>query len=119
MIVFFSWLRNRAIFRYAKDLPFALAKDYGKSNFYFPAQVESTIKRQRLSTRYTAFALVMFCSNETYVKAQSEVKFDLDYEEGRLLIGKVLFRDCSDFTQDDISKGFSENNVGGDDAGSE
>jgi len=119
-----SWMRKRAIVRYKKLLPTALANDYGKSEYYLPKQVLSTVERKGLSGKHSHFSLVMFCSNESFSDFQSQGNLDLDYGEGRLIVAQVLFNGASKFAQTDLSVGGSvgETNAGdgiGSDGGAE
>ncbi len=53
---FENYRRRRAAKRYARRLPPRLAKDYGRSEFYTKAQIDTAIKNLGLESKYVAIA---------------------------------------------------------------
>lgn len=56
--------KKSAIRKYLKVLPDELARRYGGSGPYTPAQVERTVLERNLSTRHIHYAWLLFCERE-------------------------------------------------------
>ena len=65
--------------------------------------MNATLARQRLGDKHSVFALAMFCSEESFSSYVSEVAFDIDYCEARLIIGRVVFNSAASYSQADLS----------------
>ena len=63
----FSAMQKRRAFKpYAKDLPALLRKDYGRSDYYTPAQIAKTLQRHNLSQKYAIFAYAAYMSKDAF-----------------------------------------------------
>jgi len=103
MKILMSWPRRRSIIKYRRKLPTALAKDYGKSDFYSPAQVKATVERNRLNQSYLVYALAMFCTAEAYDSYCKEHGLDTDFESAKAVIGESLRNQTFGFNTGDLS----------------
>jgi len=93
------WKKRRALRRYRERLPASLSKDYGRLEYYTPAQVLATLERQRLSSKYTSWAVALFCTNESFSKYSENSDTILNYDEARLELASILFSSKEHFRQ--------------------
>jgi len=115
---FFETLtKRRAIRHYARSLPRLLAKDYGHSKTYTPAQVRSTIERSGLNTIYSCYAIAMFSTRESFDQFHEANGEPCNYDAMRGEIAIDHFGGNSDFDFSDIITAFSESDAGHDHGG--
>ena len=117
------FLKRRALDSYKRRLPRLLAKDYGASRTYTPAQVGKTIERNGLSTDYADYAIAMFSDRDTFEDFYSRNGRPSDYESMRDELAAQYFGGNVDFTYTDIVSasgwdGSLHDSSGGGEAGS-
>ena len=66
------WKKNRALKRYVKYLPSALAIRYGIQDYYTSGQIEKTLIEERFSIEYKEYAKVLFMEPAKYSTSDSE-----------------------------------------------
>jgi len=103
-----NFIRNRAIKKYIKKLPYLLANDYGKSDVYTPRQVKKTIERYGLNVTYVGFGMAMFSDREAFDQYHQEIGELCSYDEIRSEIAGNHFHGDSEFGILDIVKVSSE-----------
>ena len=97
-------MRKRgAIKRYLKALPRKLYQDYGHKGPYTPGQVESTLRRYKVSSPDCwPYALAIFCDRESLERMRHER--GLDHEALRREVGATYFDGDGDFTTEDVAR---------------
>ena len=101
---FFAGRRKRAAIRgYLRVLPRLLAKEYGASRYYAPAQVRSTIERAGLDTTYSCYAITLFSSETDFQAYHQAIGEDCDFAAMRAEIGHAHFHGNADFTANDVA----------------
>jgi hypothetical protein len=68
MNLLFAIQKNRAAKRYARRLPGALRKGWGRSASYTPGQVQAAVKILRLDPRFIVFGYAAFLSEEAFAE---------------------------------------------------
>jgi len=76
--------------KYREKLPTALAKDYGKSDVYLPAQVKATVERNQLSQAHLVYALAMFCTSEAYDSYCKEHGLEVEFAYTKVVVDRTL-----------------------------
>ena len=103
-----SFKRDRAIKAYIAQLPRILAKDYGKSEYYTPPQVVSSIERAGLSSMYCLYAQVLFCESDSFSQfvnlplSEYSPNQNLTYTQLRHELADTFFNSKIKFTNKDI-----------------
>lgn len=105
MSIFSKWRKRKSIVQYRKMLPAALAKDYGKSDTYFPNQVKATVERNNLNQSYLVYALALFCTPEEYTLYCKEQEIETSYEEAINEVDSVLVQLNARFRESNMSIG--------------
>jgi hypothetical protein len=83
----FAAMRKRWILRsYRTRLPAALRRDYGKSEFYTPAQIRASIERHGFSDAYFCYALSLYTDQVQFDAYHAEQNEICDYTEMREMI---------------------------------
>jgi hypothetical protein len=95
-------LKRRAIGDYARRLPRLLARDYGASRTYTPAQVRSTIERGGLDPSYSCYGIAMFSSRESFDNFHAVNGEQCNYDDMRSEIATDHFGGNIDFSFSDI-----------------
>lgn len=90
MSIVTSFFRRRSIVKYARTLPEALSKDYGKSDEYSPAQVKATVTRNKLSHTHIVYAIALFCSPKSFACFCDKNEIDVEYDQAISDIEKSL-----------------------------
>jgi len=99
---FERWRKRRAIKNYARRLPGLLAKDYGRSKSYTPAQVRSSIERHGLNTEYSCYGVAMFSDRESFDQFHADIGEPCNYDDMRHEIAHDFFGGGMDFTPGDV-----------------
>ncbi len=101
-------LRKRgAVRRYLKALPRKLYQDYGHRGPYTPGQVESTLRRYKVSSPDCwPYALAIFCDQETLRQARREM--GPDHEALRREVAATCFGGDDDFTTEEVARHWSD-----------
>ncbi|ESQ78254.1 DUF6559 family protein [Asticcacaulis sp. YBE204] len=73
---------RRAVRRYARYVPAALRKGWGKSEFYTPGQVESVLNALKMTDGYQDLARAVFLTETDFLEA-SDGNLNLSYDEIR------------------------------------
>jgi hypothetical protein len=94
-----KWLAIRS---YARRLPKDLAKRYGKSVYYSPAQIITTVEKLGFNSEWIAYALCMHCRFSDVAASHSSVAEQ--WSELRSAIGKRFFRGNTEFTSESFRK---------------
>jgi hypothetical protein len=103
---FFERFKKRlAIKSYARLLPRLLAKDYGRSKSYTPAQVRSSIERHGLNTEYSCYGIAMFSDREGFDQFHAASGELCNYDEMRGEISNDHFGGNVDFSEHDVASG--------------
>ncbi len=100
--------KRRAIKIYARRLPRLLAKDYGRSQSYTPAQVRKTIERHGLNATYSCYGIAMFSGREGFDQFHAESGEQCNYDEMRTEIANDHFGGNVDFSLTDILSASSD-----------
>jgi hypothetical protein len=114
-----NWRRGRAIKVYARRLPRLLAKDYGGSDAYTPAQIRASILRHGLDARFESYAVAMLSDRERFAKFRAEHGETRDYDEIRGEAARAHFGADSDLNSLDFlsDSGFAEGGASGHESG--
>lgn len=103
MIFFSNWRKRRAIIKYRTKLGRRLARDYGASNSYLPAQVEATIVRAKLSLSFMVYALAMYCEPDKFDLYAQAHDIELGFDDAHDYIAKVLSNRTFGYKHSDIT----------------
>ncbi len=95
--------KRRAIRSYARLLPKFLARDYGRSKAYTPAQVKSSIERHGLNTEYSCYGIAMFSDREGFDQFHATFGELCNYDEMRAEVAHDHFGGNADFSVNDIA----------------
>jgi len=95
-------LKRRIIGNYARRLPKLLAKDYGASQTYTPAQVRSTIERHGLDPEYSCYGIAMFTTRESFESFHALNGEQCNYDDMRSEIAADHFGGNIDFSSGDV-----------------
>ena len=80
---FLRWRMSRAAKQYARRLGPQLARAYGPSEFYSPAQIQGGGGKLGLDSRYIAIGYVGFLPQDDYARAVADVPIRIEYHEAR------------------------------------
>lgn len=103
-MMFKRFFRKRKIRKYARKLPQDLKIAYGQQEYYSKAQVDASLRRQRLGSGDAAviaancYAYAMYCSAEEFKAIHDEAGEHCDYAEMRSNISDTLFNHSADFS---------------------
>jgi len=112
-----KWLRRRAIVQFRKKLPKTLARDYGKSKKYLPAQVKATIDRERLSGKHALYAIALCCEPEAFDSYCEDQGIEADFDETNTVVDGILSKLGSEYNNQDLSVPSPVGDIGGGDGG--
>ena len=96
------FLKRRALNNYKRRLPRLLARDYGASRTYTPAQMAKTVERNGLNAEYAGYAIAIFSERDAFQDFYSRNGRPGDYEGMRGELASDLFGGNADFTYADI-----------------
>src|SRR4051812_18976580 len=82
---FRRWWMRRAAKQYAHRLGPQLARAYGPSEFYSPAQIEAGIAKLGLNPQFIAIGYAGFLPSENYSRAAAQAPIYIEYGEAREL----------------------------------
>jgi hypothetical protein len=74
---------NRAIRRYAAELPRRLYADYGAAAFYTPAQVATATRKLKVDPAVLVYGCAMFLNEDAYNALPSNTRNQITYEDAR------------------------------------
>ena len=94
-------LKRRALNTYKRRLPRLLARDYGASRTYTPAQIAKTAERNGLCNQYAGYVIAMFSDRENFEDFYSRNGRPRDYERMRDELAAQYFGGNVDFTYGD------------------
>ena len=80
---FLRWRMSRAAKQYARRLGPQLARAYGPSEFYSPAQIQGGVGKLGLDSRYIAIGYVGFLPQDDYARAVADAPIRIEYHEAR------------------------------------
>lgn len=83
MNLLFAIQKNRAAKRYARRLPGALRKGWGRSASYTPGQIQSAVKTLRLDPRFIVFGYAAFLSEEAFAEVYAATPPPIPREAAR------------------------------------
>jgi hypothetical protein len=100
---------RRATRRYLRLLPRLLSRDYGHRGPYTPEQVETTIRRHRVtSLKFAAYAMAIFSDRDGVEARWRQTDALHDYERIRRDIGSAFFGGDAGFTPEAAARHSSE-----------
>jgi hypothetical protein len=95
--------------RHLRRLPSLLNHDYGHRGPYTPEQVESTIRRHRVtSLAFAPYAMAIFCDREKVEALWRKGDAPHNYDVLRHEIGAAYFGGDAGFTREDMARHSTE-----------
>jgi len=111
---FLAWIgKRRAIRRYLRVLPRRLWEDYGHQGPYTPAQVETSIRRHKVSSpRYAPFAVALFCDATHSPRSGTEDRRAPNHDALRRELAWTYFGGDENFSVRDVARHWTEHRGG-------
>jgi hypothetical protein len=90
MSLLFNIRKNGAAKRYARQLPAALRKGWGRLASYTPGQIQAAVKTLRLDPRFIIFGYAAFLSEETFAEVYANTPPPLSRESARHTLHRFI-----------------------------
>jgi hypothetical protein len=97
---------QRALKRYARELPARLAHDYGASEFYTVAQIRTAAAALKLDSDRLTYGYAMFLPEEAFDALDPHVRGPLSYAQARAELARHFHSAPTD------DGGFHESGIG-------
>ena len=91
-----------AIKSYVRRMPKLLKADHGKSKYYSPYQVKSTVQRHNLNSDYLCYAIAMYSIESDFDAYHHETGQSCDYKDMRTEVAEQYLDGKFDFSTDDL-----------------
>jgi hypothetical protein len=83
MSLLFTLRKNGAARRYARKLPAALRKGWGRSASYTPGQIQAAVRSVKLDPKYIVFGYAAFLSKEAFAEVYADAPPPIPREAAR------------------------------------
>ena len=101
--MFLNYRKKRALKLYIKKLPSSLAKSYGKSDVYTPMQVLKAIEKEKLSLRFSVYALAIFSGTELVDEYEEQLNVSQNIQDAHNEVSILLFDGNNSFNSHDVN----------------
>jgi len=85
-----AFATQRALKRYARELPARLAHVYGASEFYTASQIRTAAGALKLDTERLAYGYAMFLPEDAFAALAPQIRGLLSYEQARAKLARHL-----------------------------